>query len=129
MKSATKAKYVFGQLSLRDIIPILKKTSLIYCYDNNKKDYPPKVYNSWHIEKTKTWSNITCDGDYETETEELTNPEFHLRHYDDFHDEQGPTFYYNQLVKIKENQVEIDNYVLVLHKELNIENILQKIDN
>jgi hypothetical protein len=129
MKTAVKAKYVFGELSLRDIMPLFKKASLIYCYNNNSKDYPPEVYNSWHIEKTKTWSNATCDGDCETETEELINPELHLYHYDDFHNEEGPTFYYNQPVKIKGNQIEIENYVLVVYKELNIENTLQKIDN
>ena len=127
-KSAVKAKYVFGELSMRDIMPLFKKASLIYCYDNNLEDYPPKEYNSWHVEKRITRTVTTWDGDCETETEELLNPELTLSHFDDFRDEEGPTFYFNQPVKIKANRIEIDHYVLVLYKDLDIEKIVQKVD-
>jgi len=144
-KSAVKAKYVFGQLTLEDIMPMFEETSLIYCHKKNTPYYTAKVYG-WYVEKIRTWSQITSDGDYETETEELRNPELHLtdgfinmnrtngqgrkslQHLAD-QEQEGPIFLFDQPVKVKRNEIEIGEYVLTVYWDLNLEQIIQKIDD
>lgn len=125
-KDAIAAKFALGELTIEDLLPALRKISLI---STAKKDGDywgvPVYYNNWSVRDTFTVTN----SDGETEEEQDDNGDFILYKTDDFEDTEGPTFKMKTKVKLKGNTILLTDdhwteYSLELHREFNLQNLL-----
>lgn len=107
MKDSTRAKHVFGQLTLEDLLPAFKRASRVVI----SHDEDEVTYDIWHVERTVAFTN----SDGETEEEPLDNPEMTFCTLD----EGGPTFAIKNVVEVKDGRI-VANDILGNRHELEL---------
>jgi hypothetical protein len=115
MKDETRAKLVFDELTLEDLIKVFRKKAEIIVA--TKEDYYTETYDAWD---TRTTFSVT-NSDGETEEEQDDNGDFVLFN----ENSEGPTFKLKQKVKLKGNKVYLvddhyHEYTLELYKALDL---------
>ena len=93
MNDPATARYVFGELTLGDLLPILRKTRTVRATGG----YHTTVYTSWELRR----EYLSTSGEGETVTESYDNPELVL-HSDD---REGPTFGTRDKIKVKNGKI------------------------
>jgi len=118
MKDSTRSKYVFGQLTIEDLLPAFRKASRVAI----SRDKVEAMYDSWHVEKTFSFTN----SDGETEEETIENPEMT---FSALYEEDGPTFAIKDLVEVKDgkivaNDIRGNRFELELLRKIDLDKIL-----
>lgn len=124
MKDSTRAKYVFGQLTIEDLLPAFRKASHFVI----SRDNFDVTYTCWHVEKTFSFTN----SDGETEEETIDNPEIT---FSGPYEEDAPTFAIKDVVEVKDgkivaNDVRGNRFELELLRRIDLDKILMPpVDN
>lgn len=117
-------KFALGELTLEDLLPILRKVSVIVA-THEDNEYITTTYDSWNTRTTFTVTN----SDGETEEEQEDNGDFTLFNID----KEGPTFKLKNKIKLQGNRIyatddDFQKYILELHREFDLQRLLLKND-
>ena len=124
-KDVVATKLALGELTLEDLLPILRKVSVIIA-THEDNEYITNTYDSWNTRTTFTVTN----SDGETEEEQEDNGDFTLFNID----KEGPTFKLKNKIKLQGNRIyatddDFQKYILELHREFDLQKLLLKNDH